>query len=433
MSIRRTAAILGAGLTVAAVVAAAGTALAGTALAGTAAGPTTTILSVTTAGVPGTGHSMLPGVSRTGRYVTFRSTSTNLVPRKPSDPPPARDVFLWDRDTGKLEVISVDTGGTRLPGHSGYGASPVTSNGRYVLFSSLVTKPTPADPKHQVFDVFLRTRLGANSTTVDLTPSADGFSAADAISDNGRFLTYTSEATNLVRGDTNKASDVFLLDRKTGKTTRISVSVTRRQGDGASAESAMDASGRYITFASRATNLVPGDTNGHTDVFLYDRVNKTIERISVTSAGQQFPDESERPAISGDGRYVAFASFSAGASVQVYLRDRVAGTTTLISHATNGPVGNSVSTDPSVSGNGRYVAFRSIATNLVPGVTHAAIYVYDTTTRKLSVASVNNAGVPATGAFFGASVGDTGVAFQALTRGLGGPPSGTYQVYYRSF
>ncbi len=417
-----------AGLTIA-VIAVATT---GTANAAVAPG-STTMLSQTAAGVAGSGHSMLPGVSRNGRYVTFRSTSTNLIPRPPSEPF-ARDVFLWDRDSGTLEAISVDTAGHRLPGHSGYGASPVTSSGKYVLFSSLVSRPTPADPGHLVFDVFLRTRTGGgHGTTVDLTPNGDGLSSADAISDNGRYATFSSSATNLVTGDTNGASDVFVRDIVKGRTTRISVSGTGAQGNDASAESTISADGRYIAFASRASNLVPGDTNGHTDVFLYDRVAKTIERISVTSAGGQFIDEAEKPAISGDGRYVAFAAFGPGATVQVYLRDRVARTTTLISHAPVGPVGNGVSTDPSVSGNGRYVAFRSIASNLLPGVTSDAVYVYDTTTRKLSVGSVNSTGGVANGPTFGPSVGDTGLAFQSLARNLGGHPNSNYQVYYHAF
>jgi TolB protein len=431
MSIRRAVAIAGAGLTAAAVVTAAGTALAANTPTAATSAKTTTMISQNKAGMAGNGHSMLPGTSRTGRYVTFRSTSTNLIPRKPTEPF-ARDLFLWDRDAGKLEVLSVDSAGNRLPGHSGMAASPVTSDGKYVLFSSLVTKPTTTDPNHLVFDVFLRTRTGGGKgTTADLTPAGDGLSQADAISENGRYLTFTSEATNLVKGDTNAASDVYLRDLVKGKTTRVSVSGAGAQGDGASGESAVDASGRYVAFASRATNLVRGDTNGHTDVFLYDRVKHTTERISVTSAGQQLPDESERPAISGDGRYVAFSSFGPQNTVQVYLRDRVAGTTMLVSHANNGPMGNSVSTDPSVSGNGRYVAFRSIATNLIPGASDG-IYLYDTTTRKLSLASVNNAGVPGAGPTFAPSVGDTGVAFQSLAHNLGGPPSSTYQVYYRS-
>ncbi len=409
-----------------------GVATTGTANAAVAPG-STTMLSQTAAGVAGTGHSMLPGVSRNGRFVTFRSTSANLIPRKPTEPF-ARDVFLWDRNSGTLEVISVDTAGNRLPGHSGYGASPVTSNGKYVLFSSLVTKPTPTDPAHLVFDVFLRTRTGGgHGTTVDLTPQGDGLSSADAISDNGRYATFSSSATNLVKGDTNGASDVFVRDLVKGRTTRISVSGTGAQGNDASAESTISADGRYIAFASRASNLVPGDTNGHTDVFLYDRVAKTIERISVTSGGTQFLDEAEKPAISGDGRYVAFSAFGPDATVQVYLRDRVARTTTLLSHAPMGPVGNSVSTDPSISGNGRYVAFRSIASNLLPGVTSDATYVYDTTTRKLTVGSVNSAGDPARGPTFAPSIGDTGLAFQSLARNLGGHPNGNYQVYYHAF
>lgn len=423
MSMRRTVAIVGAGLTTAAAVAA------GTAYAATPAAPTTRILSVTTGGAAGNGHSEFPGVSRTGRFVTFRSTATNLIPRKPSDPP-ARDVFLYDRNTGKLEVVSVDTNGKRLPGHSGTSASPVTSDGKYVLFSSLVTRP--GNPATQVFDVFLRTRGSGNGTTVDLTPNGDGDSFAEAISDDGRFVTYSSKATNLVKGDTNKASDVFLLDRKTNKTTRISVSSAHKQGDGASAESTISADGRYIAFVSLSTNLVPGDANGTYDVFLYDRTTHTTELVSRNTLGQQMPSRSDRPSISGDGRYIAFASETFGGT-HVYLRDRVAKTTTLISHAATGPVGTGFSSSPSVSGNGRYVAFQTNDHTLLPLNVIDGVFVYDTTTKKLTAASVNNSGGFAIGPVFSPSVGDTGVAFQAISPNLGAPPSSNYQVYLRSF
>lgn len=434
MRIPRTVATVGAavaGLTATAVV------LAGTAGAATAA-PTTILLSRNQAGVDGNLHSMFPGISRDGRFVTFRSNATNLIPRKPNEPP-ARDVYLWDRTSGQLEAVSVDTAGHRLPGHSGGGPSPVTSSGRFVAFDSLVARPTPADPGHQNFDVFLRTRFGHGAgRTDDVTPGlggapANGSSSVGGISEDGRFVALTSAASNLVAGDSNGRSDVFLRDNGYHMTIRVSVSSTGVAGNDDSGNAQLSANGRYVVYVSRATNLVPGDTNGVADIFLFDRFTRRTERISVDSAGKQLPGDSDYPSVSDDGRYVAFGSFGS-TNPQVYVRDRVAGTTTVVSVNNHGVPGDGLSGHPSISGSGRYVSFQSFARNLVPGVNSGnEIYVRDLVKHKTSLGSAGNDGSAADGPTFFAQVSDAGVAFQSLARNLGGHANGNYQVYLRTF
>ena len=138
-----------------------------------------------------------------------------------------------------------------------------------------------------------------------------GRSLSPVVSADGRFVAFASEADDLVVGDTNHAFDVFVNDRMTGMTERVSVDSTGAQANAASIEQfcpALSSDGRFVAFESDATNLVPGDTNGVADVFVRDRLTATTERVSVDSAGAQANDRSDFPAISADGSVVAFVS-----------------------------------------------------------------------------------------------------------------------------
>jgi Tol biopolymer transport system component len=137
---------------------------------------------------------------------------------------------------------------------------------------------------------------------------ANGLSRGVAISSNGRLVAFRSEATNLVSGDTNGVSDIFVHDRTTGQTTRVSVASDGTQGDGFSSFPAISRKGRYVAFQSLSTNLVSGDTNGVSDIFVHDRVTGQTTRVSVASDGTQGDLDSSVPAITPDGRHVAFGS-----------------------------------------------------------------------------------------------------------------------------
>jgi Tol biopolymer transport system component len=159
---------------------------------------------------------------------------------------------------------------------------------------------------------------------------ADRQSGAAAISADGRCVAFASEATNLVAGDTNGAGDVFVRDLRAGGTRRVSVSTAGTQATGPSALPAISADGRYVAFVSRAADLVPGDTNGADDVFLRDVATGVTSRVSATGGGAQVSGVSGSPAISADGRYVAFGSDAAGLAPgpavwaqDVYLLDRL--------------------------------------------------------------------------------------------------------------
>jgi Tol biopolymer transport system component len=229
---------------------------------------------------------------------------------------------------------------------------------------------------------------------------ADGFSATTlALSADGRFVLFDSEATNLVPGDTNGFRDVFAHDRRTGRTSRISVSSSGGQGDHMSQSPAISADGRYVAFESFAGNLVPGDTNDQSDVFLRDRRTGRTTLVSRTPAGTPGLNNSFNPSISADGRFVAYLSDSpdfvrgdTNGTVDVFVRDRRAGRTALVSVSSAGEQANDHCNVSAISADGRYVVYSSPATNLVPGDSNANedVFVRDRsrrTTTRVSVAS----------------------------------------------
>jgi len=204
-----------------------------------------------------------------------------------------------------------------------------------------------------------------------------------SISADGRYVAFFSHASNLVPGDTNGKADVFVHDRVTGQTTRVSVASDGTEGNGYSWFPSISADGRYVAFESIASNLVPGDTNGVSDVFVHDRLTGQTTRVSVASDGTQGHSASDHPSISADGRYVAFESFASNlvpgdtnGKRDVFVHDRLTGQTARVSVASDGTQGNGDSIYPSISADGRYVAFVSGASNLVPGDANGNIDVF---------------------------------------------------------
>ncbi|MEV0275308.1 hypothetical protein AB0I22_02835 [Streptomyces sp. NPDC050610] len=203
---------------------------------------------------------------------------------------------------------------------------------------------------------------------------ADAYSATETISADGRYVVFSSAAANLVPGDTNGAADIFVKDLRTKRVERVSVATGGAQADAASSEASVSADGRYVAFTSAAANLVPGDDNGAEDVFVRDRHTGRTERVSGgTVAGTPSPD-AWSPSISADGRVVAFGSGrtdlvpgDTNGEQDVFAYDRGTHTTRRVSVATDGTQGNLSSYFPVVSGDGRHVAFYSKAFNLEPG------------------------------------------------------------------
>jgi uncharacterized repeat protein (TIGR01451 family) len=286
------------------------------------------------------------------------------------------------------------------------------------------------------------------TAAVSLDPAGlvgnDQSSYADMTPD-GRFVSFASLASNLVPGDTNGVGDVFVRDRRSGVTERVTVGLKGAEADGDSnilgiaTSTAISDDGRYVAFKSEATNLVRGDRNGATDVFVRDRVAGTTERISLDSAGDEAPGGGDEPAISPDGRYVAFTTsdFDENFSPDVYLRDRVAQTTVRISVAHDGGETFNSSGSPSVAvapGGGAVVAFQSAADNIVAGDGDGSgdVFVRDLSgavpvTERISVSSEEQPGAYEGGFGFGArgpSISNDGryVAFASDALNFTGTP-----------
>ena len=336
---------------------------------------TTTRVSVDSAGTQGNGGSDYPSISADGRYVAFRSAATNLVP---GDTNTRDDIFVRDTVTNTTTRVSVDSAGVQSNGFS-YDPS-ISADGRYVAFDSAASNLVSGDTNASD-DVFVRDTV--ENTTPRVSVDSAGvqgnlWSDYPSISADGRYVAFESYATNLVPGDTN-ANDIFVRDRLLGTTTRVSVDSAGAQGDWGSYHPSISADGRYVAFGSDSTNLVPGDTNGSRDVFVRDTLTGTTTRVSVDSAGVQGDGAGGyySPSISADGRYVAFDSWATNlvsgdtnGTGDVFVRDRLLGITTRTSVDSGGTQGNGESGKPSISADGRCVAFSSVASNLVPGDTN---------------------------------------------------------------
>jgi len=345
--------------------------------------PFTERVSMDSSGVQGNHHSYVPSISADGRFVAFKSRATNLVP---GDTNGYQDVFVRDRDTGTTTRVSVDSSGVQ--GNHRSASLSISADGRYVAFSSEATNLVPGDTNGKE-DVFVRDRDTGTTTRVSVDSSGvqgDGNSFAPSISADGRFVAFASGATNLVPGDTNGLRDVFVHDRDTGTNTLVSVDSSGVQGNIQSWVPSISADGRYVAFSSEATNLVPGDTNGYFDVFVHDRDTGTTTRVSVDSSGVQGDGGSGVGGLSADGRYVAFGSAATNlvpgdtnGEVDVFVHDRDTGTTTRVSVDSSGVQGDDGSWSESLSADGRYVAFDSAATTLVPGDTNgnSDVFVHD--------------------------------------------------------
>jgi RHS repeat-associated protein len=360
----------------------------------------TTRVSVASNGMQGNGHSWWPAISADGRYVAFFSDARNLVP---GDTNSAYDVFVRDRQTGQTTRISMASNGTQGNGNSMYPS--ISADGRYVAFSSVASNLVPGDTNGYE-DVFIHDQATGRIERVSVASDGtqgNSYSWIPAISADGRYAAFESDASNLVSGDTNGYRDIFVHDRQTGQTTRVSVASDGTQGNGGSANSALSADGCYVAFTSSASNLVPGDTNGDKDVFVHDRATGQIIRVSVASDGTQGNTWSAWPTISADERYVAFYSIAdnlvpgdTNNTADIFVHDRQTGRTNRVSIASDSTQGNNWSEVPAISTDGRFVAFASSASNLVPNDTNGNrdIFVHDRGSSELTPYQTANLGSP---------------------------------------
>jgi Tol biopolymer transport system component len=363
------------------------------------AGPTTRVS--VSQGVEANNASSIPSISANGRFIVFRSTATNLGG---GDTNGFQDIFVHDRGFGISTRVSVHSSGAQADGNSL--SSSISANGRFVAFSSFATNLVDGDLNGKL-DVFVHDRQHATTTLVSvhsLGAQGDGHSLGPSISADGRFVAFESFASNLVEGDANGKKDIFVHDRKTGTTTRVSVDSDGVQGDGDSYSPAISANGQFVAFVSSATNLVAGDTNGSDDVFVHERRTGITTRVSVDSVGFQANGFSVSPSISANGRFIAFASLATNlvggdtnGSQDIFVHDLATRATTRVSVDSLGAQAAGASQSPAISGNGRFVAFSSPATDLVAGDTNGRedVFVHDRTKGTTTRVSVDSAGTQA--------------------------------------
>lgn len=348
------------------------------------------------------GDSAFANISGDGRYVVFSSVGDNLVP---NDTNGMVDVFLRDQQTGTTTRVSVDS--TGIEGDNNSFAPNISQDGRFIVFSSDATNLVLGDT-NLATDVFVHDRTTGQTTrvSVDSTGAEGNASTGDlegwitGISANGHFVVFSSTASNLVAEDTNGVPDIFLHDRQTGETTRVSVDSSGIESNGTSLSPTMSANGRYVAFTSDASNLVPNDLNLLRDIFVYDRATSTTTRVSVATSGLEGNGPSgafSPPSVSANGQLLVFESQATNlvpsgttSPVNIYLHDLTTQTTTLISQSSSGTEANGFDLKPSLSGDGRFIAYASTSTNMVPGATDdlGYIYLYDRTADSTTVVNV---------------------------------------------
>lgn len=354
-------------------------------------------------------------ISNDGRFVVFESDATDLV----SNPGGGRSqIYVRDRASGATTLVSRSSLGA--PGNADSLSPVITPDGRFVAFASSASNLVTSD-SNGGRDVFVHDRQASTTECVSVTPAgvppALGSSNTPAISADGRFVAFYSNASTLVPGTQFQAFQVYVRDRQLGSTERVSL-------DTAGAERALDSSrpvisadGRYVAFESRA-NLtdVPGCLYG---IYLRDRSLQTTTLVSMTLQGRCSYGFTQNPAISPDGRFVAWEGYgndfvaddtNGVSTYDVFVLDRSTHTTTLASRNSSGVVGNANSFQPSISADGRLIAFQSIATNLTPGDTNGSsdVFLRDLLTGVTTLVSRGLSGSSANGESLFAAVSRNG-------------------------
>jgi len=368
-----------------------------------------TRVSVDSAGLQANNTAYACSISADGRFVAFDSDASNLVANDTNN---SVDTFIHDRQTGATSLVSVDSAGNQASNNLIiFGLPKISGDGRFVAFGSAASDLV-ANDTNGTLDVFVHDRQTAVTTRVSVDSAGvegNGFSGVPSISADGRFVAFESLASNLVANDSNGTRDAFVHDRQTGSTTRVSVDSAGVQANSSSTSPSLSSEGRFVAFSSGASNLVANDINGTNDVFVHDRLTGTTTRVSVGSDSVQANGSSGGASISADGRLIAFSSVATdlvGTSDtngvrDVFVHDRQTALTTRVSVNSAGAQGNglSYSSKSSISADGRFVAFQSAASNLVANDTNGSedVFLHDRQTGTTARVSLDSAALQANG------------------------------------
>jgi Tol biopolymer transport system component len=329
-------------------------------------------VSVDSSGLQADASSVYPSMSADGRLVAFASYATDLVP---GDGNGTWDVFVHDRVTGETRLVSRSSAGVQGNGKSEDAA--ISADGRFVAFRSFASNLAPDPNGSLVMDVFVHDLPSGETTLASLGHQGEAANQncdAPAMSADGRFVVFHSGSTNLVAGDTNGLTDIFLRDRLAGTTVRVNLDSAGMQADHYSFHPALSGDGRFVAFQSAAALVSGDDDGGFFDVYVHDVA--TGETLGITTGIPALAlSAASRPSLSGDGSRIAFLALEIeplfeGTS-QAFLHDRASGATVLLSQGI-GRAGDADSALPALSADGRVVGFESLATNLVAGDTNGA-------------------------------------------------------------
>jgi Tol biopolymer transport system component len=345
-------------------------------------------------------------VDASGRCIAFHSDASNLLAQASgADTNAFRDVFLFDRETAEIQRVSLTEAGGQANGPSQLqGFRPAIDDGcTCVAFSSDASNLVAGDTNGKT-DVFVRDLAAATTIQASVATSGtpDGASSFPSVSSDCSRVAFQSNATNLVDGDTNRASDIFVFDRSTGQVTRVNVG-PGGEANGASITPAISGDGRCVAFATAASNLLPGDTNNQTDVYVACDGEVTC-RASVSSSGREANAISFLPSLNEDGTIVAFKSNASNlvpddrnGQPDVFVHDCTTGMTRRVSVNSLGQEQNDIAIPPSIDADGERIAFGSFASNLLPGTTvrgRSQVYVRDLGTMATGLVSAAPNGAP---------------------------------------
>lgn len=333
-------------------------------------------------------------ISANGKFLVFVSQS----PVFSSNPSNLSQIYLKNLETGELTLISTSTNSGMA---NGFSERPsISADGRYIAFDSTASDLVSGDTNNHA-DIFIKdmetgtiTRVSNDAAGIE---AVNGDSLAAQITPDGQYVVFRSSASNLADNDTNSAVDIFIKDLVTGSISLLSTSSDGFLADNSSYAPALSDDGRYVVFSSLA-GLEQSDTNGTYDIYLRDRQSNTVTRLTRAENGGLSDGGSFKPKITPDGRFVVFESYATNLvdgdvnqKSDVFLKDLETGTLVCLSQNEDGVVGNGDSANAAISDDGEYIVFTSFATNLDPDAL-SNLFVYEVATGEIRALDVSGTG-----------------------------------------
>ena len=391
----------------------------------------TTLISRRSQKIPSNGPSSEPATSATGQFVAFRSSATNLDSERCKNG--ASHIFVRDRNTAQIRCVSINSSGRE--GDQDSLAPSISADGQLIVFTSAATNLGEGNECDNGFNqIYVRNLTTGTTRCVSVNSNGqegNQHSHASAISADGTLIAFDSAATNLAGNKCdNGFNHIFVHDLTAGTTTCVSLRTNGDEGNGDSFDPSVSADGRVVVFQSTATNLAPRCSNGNSHIYRRDLTTGETSCVSVNNDEKQSDGNSALARVSGDGRFVVFESDATNFTnrcsngfTHIFVRDTVDERTSCASIDNHGSQGNNDSGQPSISSDGRFVAFSSAANNLVQNRCTAAnvqVFVRDRLDEKTKCASVGPKNVEGNGDSINPAISATGslVAFESDSNNL---------------